>query len=67
MQKQLSPESEKIQLIGSPELIKAVNEGTLRTSAAALLTRFAHKKQQKKLTLNKKEILVLFINLKKGK
>jgi hypothetical protein len=60
-------QTEKIQLLGSPELIKAVNEGTLRTSAAALLTRSTHKKQQKILTLSKKAILAFIYQSKKRK
>ncbi|MFM2322172.1 MAG: hypothetical protein RLZZ225_325 [Pseudomonadota bacterium] len=59
--------AEKIQLLGSPELTKAVNEGRLRTSTAALLTRFTHKKQRKILTLNKKEILAFIYQSKKRK
>jgi hypothetical protein len=59
--------AEKIQLLGSSELVKAVNEGKLRTSAAALLTRFTHRKQQKILTRNKKEISSFIYQSKKGK
>ena len=47
---------EKIQLLGSDVLIQFVNDGILKISAAAQLTRFTHKKQKKILTLNKKEI-----------
>ncbi len=49
--------AEKIQLFGSTELIQSVNEGTLKISAAAQLTRFNHKQQREILALNKKEIL----------
>jgi hypothetical protein len=60
-------QTEKVQLLGSPELKKAVNEGTLRTSTAALLTRFTHKKQQRILTLSKKAILAFIYPSKKRK
>ena len=59
--------AEKIQLLGSSELVKAVDEGKLRTSAAALLTRFTHRKQQKILTQNKKEISSFIYQSKKRK
>lgn len=57
--------AEKIQLLGSTELVKAVDEGKLRTSAAALLTRFTHRKQKKILTQNKKEISSFIYQSKK--
>jgi hypothetical protein len=59
--------AEKIQLLGSTELVKAVDEGKLRTSAAALLTRFSHRKQQEILTQNKKEISSFIYQSKKRK
>ena len=59
--------AEKIQLLGSSELVKAVDEGKLRTSAAALLTRFTHTKQQKILTHDKKEISSFIYQSKKRK
>lgn len=59
--------AEKIQLLGSSELVKAVNEGKLRTSAAALLTRFTHRKQRKILTHDKKEISSFIYQSKKRK
>ena len=59
--------AEKIQLFGIIELVKAVDEGTLRTSAAALLTRFTHRKQQKILTHDKKEISSFIYQSKKRK
>ncbi len=59
--------AEKIQLLGCTELVKAVDEGKLRTSAAALLTRFTHRKQQKILTQNKKEISSFIYQSKKRK
>ncbi|MFZ2486192.1 MAG: hypothetical protein WAW84_06345 [Candidatus Rickettsiella isopodorum] len=59
--------AEKIQLLGSSELVKAVDEGKLKTSAAALLTRFTHRKQQKILTQNKKEISSFIYQSKKRK
>lgn len=59
--------AEKIQLLGSSELIKVVNEGKLRTSAAALLTRFTHRKQKKLLTQNKKEISSFIYQSRKRK
>ncbi|MES2998955.1 MAG: hypothetical protein V4700_06525 [Pseudomonadota bacterium] len=58
-------QTEKIQLFGSPELIQSVNEGTLRTSTAAQLTHFTHRKQQKILMRNKKEILTFIYRSKK--
>ncbi|TLY48711.1 MAG: hypothetical protein E6K54_01585 [Gammaproteobacteria bacterium] len=60
-------QAEKIQLLGSTELVKAVDEGKLRTSAAALLTRFTHRKQQKILTHDKKEISSFIYQTKKRK
>lgn len=58
---------EKIQLLGSDALIDCVNNRILTISAAAPLTRFGHKKQQKILTLNKKEILAFSYQLKQRK
>jgi hypothetical protein len=57
--------TEKIQLFGSTELIQSVNEGTLKISAAAQLTRFNHKQQREILALNKKEILNYVYTLKR--
>lgn len=59
--------AEKIQLLGSTELVKAVDEGKLRTSAAALLARFTHRKQQEILTQNKKDISSFIYQSKKRK
>lgn len=58
---------EKIQLLGSDPLIQFVNGGMLKISAATQLTRFTHKKQQKILTRNKKEILAFIYQSKKRK
>jgi hypothetical protein len=58
-------QAEKIQLFGSDELMQSVNEGTLRISTAAQLTRFTHEKQRKILTRNKKEILIFIQQYKK--
>jgi len=57
--------AEKIQLLGSPELTKAVNEGMLKISAAAQLIRFNHKQQKEILAMNKKEILNYINTLKR--
>ena len=59
--------AEKIQLFGTTELIQSVNEGTLKISAAAQLTRFNHKQQREILALNKKEILNYVYTLKRGR
>jgi hypothetical protein len=58
--------AEKIQLLGSPELTLAVNEGILKTSTAVQLTRFSHKKQRRILRRNKKDILSFIYQSKKG-
>ncbi|MES2141699.1 MAG: hypothetical protein V4471_02255 [Pseudomonadota bacterium] len=60
-------QTEKIYLLGCDELIRFVKEGTLKISTAAQLIRFSHKKQQKILIRNKKQILAFIYQSKKRK
>ena len=60
-------QTEKIYLLGCDELIRFVNEGKLKISTAAQLIRFNHKKQQKILIRNKKQILSFLQKYKKNK
>jgi hypothetical protein len=48
-------QAEKVQLLGSPALIQAVNDGKLSLFTAAVLTRFSHIQQQEALALSKRE------------